>query len=85
MSYRVDVPRRQQRVLDALPASERARVTRAIAELGHDPRPPGVKKLTGIPEWRIRVGDYRVIYSIWDRDDLVLITKIARRSETTYD
>mgnify|MGYP006279182421 FL=1 len=36
----------------------------AIDRLGDDPRPPGVKKLTGRPGWRIRVGDYRILYEI---------------------
>ncbi|HYM15699.1 MAG TPA: type II toxin-antitoxin system RelE/ParE family toxin [Dehalococcoidia bacterium] len=74
-----------QRVIDALPANERARVSRAVEALGGNPRPPATKRLTGVPLWRIRVGDIRVIYSIWDREQVVIVTKITRRNEHTYD
>ena len=85
MSYRVDVPRKVQRVIGALPASDHARVTRAIEALGDDPRPSGTKRLTGVPLWRIRVGEFRVIYSIWDKERLVIVTRVARRTTHTYD
>jgi len=74
-----------QRVIDALPASERGRVSHAIEALGDDPRPPATKRLTGVPLWRIRVGDLRVVYSIWDKEQLVIVTKVSRRNERTYD
>jgi mRNA interferase RelE/StbE len=74
-----------QRVIDALPASDRVRVSRAVEALGVDPRPSATKRLTGVPLWRIRIGDIRVIYSIWDREQLVIVTKISRRNERTYD
>jgi len=56
-----------------------------VEDLGDDPRPPGTKKLSGSPLWRIRVGDVRVIYSVWDAQQLVVITRVARRNESTYD
>ena len=51
----------------------------AIDNLAHDPRPSGVKKLKGSPDYRIRVGDYRVIYSIFDVVLLVEIVKVGQR------
>jgi mRNA interferase RelE/StbE len=49
--------------------------------LRSEPRPPDVKKLKGREGWRIRVGDYRVIYSITDKELLVLVVRIGHRSE----
>ena len=61
------------------------RLRAAISGLAHNPRPQGVRKLEGKQRaWRIRVGDYRVIYEIDDEQALVLILKVARRSEATY-
>lgn len=57
------------------------RVARAIAELADDPRPQGARPLTGFPElWRLRVGDYRVVYTIRNAELLVLALRIAHRS-----
>jgi mRNA-degrading endonuclease RelE of RelBE toxin-antitoxin system len=49
-----------------------------------DPRPPGTVKLTGTEFWRLRVGDLRVIYLIDDPASLVIVPRVARRSESTY-
>ena len=85
MSYRVDLPRKQQRALDVLPVDVRARISHAIERLADQPRPPGAKKLQGSPLWRIRVGDYRVIYGIFDKIQVVTVSKILRRTTHTYD
>jgi mRNA interferase RelE/StbE len=53
-----------------------------IDALAHDPRPAGVAKVAGEPNlYRVRVGDYRVVYYVWDRDEHILIAKIAHRRE----
>lgn len=58
----------------------KTRLTLAIARLGDDPRPPGVKKMAGTDEfWRIRVGDWRIIYRVEDVQLLVLVIKMAPR------
>jgi mRNA interferase RelE/StbE len=58
------------------------RIARAISALGADPRPPGCRRLLGHDElWRIRIGDYRVIYTIKDTELIVLALRIAHRSE----
>lgn len=62
------------------------RIIRAIAELADDPRPRGTRPLTGFPDlWRLRVGDYRVIYTIRDAELLVLALRIAHRSAVYRD
>lgn len=58
------------------------RIVRAISELGTDPRPPGCRRLVGYDDlWRIRIGDYRVIYTIMDTELIVIVLRIAHRSE----
>jgi mRNA interferase RelE/StbE len=62
---------------------ERLRV--AIRGLASGPRPQGVRKIEGAERaYRIRVGSYRVVYEIYDNENLVLILQVARRTETTY-
>jgi mRNA interferase RelE/StbE len=56
-------------------------VINALLALSDNPRPHGCKKLTGREEYRIRVGDYRVIYEIHDAVLVVLVVRIARREK----
>ena len=64
------------------PASVRRRITAALDGLAEDPRPRGCKKLKGEDNlWRIRVGDYRVIYSIEDDKLVVLVVRVAHRKD----
>lgn len=56
-----------------------SRISEAINGLAADPRPPGTKKLVGGLGWRIRVGDYRVIYQIEDEEKVVTIAVVKPR------
>ena len=57
----------------------------AIGSLADEPRPHGVRKIEGTEKaYRIRAGNYRVVYEIYDNENLVLILQVVRRSETTY-
>jgi len=61
------------------------RLRDAVRDLAEEPRPHGVRKIKGEERaYRIRVGSYRVVYEVYDNDNLVLIIQMARRSETTY-
>jgi mRNA interferase RelE/StbE len=83
--YRVELAPAAQRDLRPLPPEVQARLATPIQALAEDPRPAGVRKLRGEERtWRIRVGPYRVVYDIHDDRALVVILKVARRSETTY-
>ena len=82
--YRVELSTAAQRQLKRLPPGEAARLRGPILALGIDPRPPGATKLVDADFWRLRVGDLRVIYSIEDPDPLVVVLRVARRSESTY-
>ncbi len=58
------------------------RIATAVSALGANPRPAGCRRLVGYDNlWRIRVGDYRVIYTIMDTELIVLVLRIAHRSE----
>ena len=81
--YRVKLTSRAQRELDKLPAQDLARIVAALQQLGGDPRPFGSKKLRA-SIYRIRVGDWRIIYAVFDKDNLIIVGKIARRSKDTY-
>ncbi len=81
---RVELAPAAQRQLRRLPPGDAARLRGPILALAIDPRPPGATKLAGTDFWRLRVGDLRIVYVIDDADDLVVILKVARRSESTY-
>ncbi len=83
--YKVEfLDRRVQRELDRVPEPDFSRVAAALLKLEDDPRPPGCRKLRGIEGWRIRVGNWRVIYHINDPQHLVTIVAVRRRREDTY-
>lgn len=85
MVYELQVERRARRDLDGLPQADYMRVQRSIDALAEDPRPRGAKKVrAGAPLRRIRVGDYRVIYAVFERERIVKVVRVARRSERTY-
>lgn len=71
-----------EKELKKLPAQLVARIFPHLEDLSEHPRPSGSKKLRGGDcEWRIRVGDYRVVYTIDDRKLVVEVTRIRHRSE----
>jgi mRNA interferase RelE/StbE len=72
MRYRLRITSRAARELRKLPAKIRTRIEAAIEDLADDPRPPRCKKLHGDAGWRIRVGDYRILYDI--EDDVLIVT-----------
>jgi mRNA interferase RelE/StbE len=84
VSYRLRLRRAAQRQLDATGGRDYQAIDRAIAALAQEPRPPRVKKLAASGLWRIRVGRYRVVYHIDDKERLVIVVRVARRTEDTY-
>jgi mRNA interferase RelE/StbE len=81
MSYEVLILRRAQKELAALPKVDYVRVRDAVAALADDPRPVGCKKLVGREGWRIRSGDYRVIYEIDDAGEKITVLHIGHRRD----
>jgi mRNA interferase RelE/StbE len=81
MTYRVEISRRAATAVITLDKAARRRILTAIEALAGNPRPAGCKKLAGQESWRIRVGDYRVVYEIHDQVLLVLVVDIGHRRE----
>lgn len=80
--YSLEIKQSAQKELDALDDAVFARIDRKILTLAGNPRPPGCKKLRGHKDqWRIRVGDWRVVYFIDDGAKLVTIARVAHRRE----
>ena len=81
-SYVVEIKLSARKELEALPDNVLSRVIRKMESLGQQPRPAGCKKLKGYKDqWRVRVGDWRLLYVIDDADKLVSITRIAHRRD----
>ncbi|MDP3046878.1 MAG: type II toxin-antitoxin system RelE/ParE family toxin, partial [Chloroflexota bacterium] len=65
-----------------LPGGVRSRIDDALHKLAGDPRPAGCRKLTGTESWRVRVGDYRIVYEIIDdTEPLVLVGWLGPRRD----
>lgn len=82
MAYELILHPRAQRELRRVPHELFARIDAAIWSLREQPRPLGVKKLEGDLH-RIRIGDWRVIFAVLDRERRVVILRVARRAEKT--
>ena len=83
--YVVEVKPSARKELEDLSNKVLARAVRKMESLGENPRPAGCKKLKGYRDlWRIRVGDWRILYIIDDGAKLVSVTRIAHRREV-YD
>ena len=81
--YKIELPKRVTKQLDKIPDKDYPSVSKAIQNLKETPHPIGCKKLLE-PLYRIRMGDYRVIYWIDDKTKTIIITKVERRREKTY-
>ena len=79
--YRVEVQRSAARDLSRLSAELFERVTTKISALADDPRPPGAQKLIGLEGFRIRVGDYRILYEIDNPRGVVVVTRVRHRRD----
>jgi mRNA interferase RelE/StbE len=84
VSYRVLLRRAAQKQLDRIPEDDYTAVARVITALEEESRPRGVKKLSESGLWRVRVGRYRMVYSIDDEERLIILVRVARRAEDTY-
>ena len=81
MNYTIEIERTAQKQLAKINNPLFDAITEKIISLEKDPRPPGCKKLAGRESWRIRVGDYRIIYNISDNVLGILIIDIDHRKQ----
>ena len=79
-TYTITIERSARKSLDRIERPTRRRIESTIDELATDPRPHGCTKLTAVNAYRVRVGDYRVVYTINDSIKIVEVTHIGHRS-----
>ncbi len=85
MNYTVILPRSVQKQLAKLDAIVLARIEDSLLALQKAPRPVGAKKLKGRVGWRVRVGDYRVIYEIHDSVLQIIVIQVGHRRDVYRD
>lgn len=86
MPYTVALAKSAQRALAGLPKSLQTRIVDRIDGLENEPRPPGVTNVVGAPNtYRIRVGDYRIVYEIKDAILVVLVIRVGHRRDVYRD
>jgi mRNA interferase RelE/StbE len=81
VAYRLTHTDEALRELQALPRPIFRRVDARILSLAENPRPPGVERLRGSQLWRLRVGDYRVIFAIDDAQQVITIARVRHRGD----
>lgn len=80
-TYAVEFTKKAQKELKKLDSQIVLRILKAIYRLADDPRKGNVRPMVGTSSWRLRVGDYRIVYDIHDKKLLVLIIRIKHRSQ----
>jgi mRNA interferase RelE/StbE len=80
-SYRILIKPSAVKELEALPRKDRQRVVSRIQGLARTSRPAGCEKLSGLDRYRVRQGDYRIIYSIEDVELVVLVVRVGHRRD----
>lgn len=79
--YKIRIERPAAKALARIPEPDYSRVGTAIQALAKNPRPSQCKKLVERPGYRIRVGDYRIIYEVYDDELLVLVVAVGHRKD----
>jgi mRNA interferase RelE/StbE len=78
-TYQIEAQPDLVKQMRGIPRQDQVRLSERIKGLSVDPRPAGAEKMSGVEGWRIRVGDYRVVYWIDDAAHVVTITRIGQR------
>jgi mRNA interferase RelE/StbE len=80
-SYSVVIKRSAERELRTIPAPDLRRVVTRLRGLARESRPPGCEKLSGQEQYRVRQGDYRIVYAVDDQARTVEVVKVGHRRE----
>lgn len=80
-NYNVRIKRSAAKELEAVPPKDRRRLVTKIESLARNPRPAGTEKLSGEEKYRLRQGDYRVLYEIVDADLIVTVVRVGNRRD----
>jgi len=81
MTYKLSILRKAQKQLAKLPAGDYKKVKQTILDLAKNPRPAGALKLKGRDGWRVRQGNYRIIYEIHDKQLIITVLDVGDRKE----
>ena len=82
MAYAIKIKKSALKTIKRVEKSVKVKIWTAISELSDDPRPPGCVKMSGAEDlWRIRVGDWRIVYQIRDREMVILVVRVGHRRE----
>ena len=81
MTYRIEFAKPAAKQFRSLPTNIQRQMQPAIDALSSKPRPSGVKKLKGSDLYRIRSGDYRIIYQIQDAELIIIVIKVGHRGK----
>lgn len=80
-SYEVRIKPSAVKELEAIPLKDRRRIAARILKLADDPRPPGCEKLSNLDRYRVRQGDYRILYEVEDEVVTVTVVRIGHRKD----
>ena len=80
-AYKIEIKRSAAKELEKIPQKDREKIIERIQALSENPRPSQSKKLSGEEKYRIRQGDYRVLYQIYDEIIKVVVVRVAHRRE----
>ena len=80
-SYSLQIKRSAAKELEAIPLKDRRRIVTRIEGLRTEPRPPGCEKLSGDDKYRIRQGNYRILYEIQDQALIVTVVRVGDRRD----
>jgi mRNA interferase RelE/StbE len=80
-SYKLVIKPSAAKEIEALPKQDRRRIVAKILSLSPDPRPPGCEKLSGHDQYRLRQGNYRILYEIRDLVLVVVVVKVGHRRD----
>ena len=79
--YRIELKKSVQKDFDPIPKKDLQRIVQAIQSLADDPRPPQSKKLSGYEQYRLRQGNYRILYEIKDDLLIVFVVDVGHRKD----
>jgi mRNA interferase RelE/StbE len=85
MSYQVNLPKTVQKQLNALPQEPKQRILKALVQLQEEPKPVNSLQMKGGQGFRLRIGDYRVLYDIDDSSQIINLRRIGHRREIYRD
>lgn len=80
-NYRITIKRSAGKEIEKIPLKDRKRIIEKIRSLASDPRPQGSKKLSGLEKYRIRQGNYRILYQIEDDELIIVVVKVGHRRD----